>query len=147
MSAGWRDWQCVAYVMVAATATVLTACREAPKPERHDVPVSYAYREAGSALSPTNWTSVSLISADGPLRHDKFRKLISDADKECSFVTSAVLKGALEGTDEWHVTCDDSGIWSVWFRERKRTEIISCSSAGPYRGRGASDDGLDAICK
>lgn len=92
--------------------------------------ISYASREPGSPAMPTNETSFQLLAADGPDRLANFQKLIVESGKPCDFVTSAVLKAGLEGTDEWRVKCANSGAWAVWFQSDGPTEFMQCSGTG-----------------
>jgi len=41
-------------------------------------------------------------------------------------VTQGVLKGGLDGTDEWTVKCRDTGIWQVWFNPEGPPDVVHC---------------------
>jgi hypothetical protein len=112
----------------AGVAVFLAGCSRGDHRSADELAVSYAPREPGSGVTPTHEISFALIAADGPTRHANFQRLITDSSKPCKFVTSAVLKGGLDGTDEWRVTCADAGRWAVWFRPDGASDLIQCTS-------------------
>jgi len=77
---------------------------------------TYEARAPGSVASPTNDASFQFFIEDGPTRFANFHTLFVQAGKQCSAVTSATLEGGIDGTDEWRVSCADSGPWQLWFR-------------------------------
>jgi hypothetical protein len=85
--------------------------------------VSYSSRDPGSSATPTHETSFWLLGVDGPSRLASLQALIVRSGKPCVVVTRAVLKGGLDGTDEWRVNCADSGDWAIWFRPGQ-TDIL-----------------------
>lgn len=89
----------------------------------------YASREPGSDAAPTNDASFQLLAADGPTRFQAVRDVITQAGKNCSAVTRAVLEGGMDGTDEWRVNCADSGNWQLWFRPDGGRDVDHCSNA------------------
>jgi hypothetical protein len=89
--------------------------------------ISYAPREPGSTAAPTNETSFALISADGPVRLATLQAIIAQDGNQCSYVTSGIFKTGFDGSDEWLVTCADSGSWAIWFRPQRQLEVLSCS--------------------
>jgi hypothetical protein len=113
----------------SVAALQLINCGGERKSSPEQQAVSYASREAGSVATPTHETSFQLLAADGPTRLASLQNLIIQSGKQCRFVTSGVLKGGLDGTDEWRVKCVDSGEWAVWFRPAGAAEIIQCASA------------------
>ena len=78
--------------------------------------------------APTNDLSVHLMGDDGPTRLAAFQNLISQSGKKCDIVISAMLTGALDGTDEWRAKCADGGTWAVWFKADSQIEVKRCST-------------------
>ena len=118
--------------MINRSATLLTvlltACgRDAPsQPEQPAV--SYVARETASNVQPTNPLSVQLLVVSGPVRFESLRQFIIEKGKQCNAVTRAVLLGGLAGSDEWLVTCKDTGEWTVWLRSDAPNEVLRCST-------------------
>lgn len=111
-----------------AAGLILAGCEDAPTYRAPEPQISYSTREAGSIARPSNDDSLKLISVSGPEKLASFQHIISTAGEECSFVTSAIFKDGLGGTDEWRVSCADSGNWSVWFHSNRPSEVVSCTS-------------------
>jgi len=88
---------------------------------------SYAPREPGSDISPTNELSFQLIANDGPTRFANFQALFGQSGRHCAAVTRAVLQAGLDGTDEWLVSCSDGAVWQVWFRPQQSPEFDKCA--------------------
>jgi hypothetical protein len=78
---------------------------------------------------PTTDASFEMLAADGPTRFASFHELIVAAGKRCTSVTMAVLRGGLDGTDEWRVDCQDSGKWQVWLRTDAQPDVDHCKNA------------------
>lgn len=113
------------FVVVFALGLLATSgCHERRISDDQEQIVSYAPRSPGSVAAPTHETSFRLIAVDGPTRFESFRLLFKDAAKRCALVTSAILQGGLDGTDEWRVKCTDSGVWTIWFRPGAVVEIL-----------------------
>lgn len=70
-----------------------------------------------------------LIAGDGPTRLANLRALIMQAGKQCQYVTSGILIGGLDGTDEWRVKCTDSGTWTIWLKPDGAPEVDRCSDS------------------
>jgi hypothetical protein len=113
-------------VSVAATSTAVSCDYQESGATSQEV--SYAYREPGSNVMPTHDASLALIAAEGPARFATLQATLAQAGKKCLTVTRAVLLGGLDGTDEWKVTCSDSGDWEMWFQPGT-IEITHCSAA------------------
>lgn len=109
--------------------TVLVGCDEQRPEKMQEQSISYSSREPGSTAAPTNERSFELIDADGPKRFRRFRKMISDAGEQCGVVTSAMLRGGVGGTDEWRISCADTGHWSIWLQAGGSTEVLRCSTS------------------
>ena len=115
----------LARIGVAATAVLsLMSCDRQPDNQALQQTVSYSPRQPGSFATPTHETSFQLLALDGPTRFANFQQLMLESDKPCDAVTSAVLKGGLEGTDEWRVRCANSGDWSVWIQSHGPIEVV-----------------------
>ena len=114
--------------LLPALLVVVVAAGCSDKPRETLEPVSYSAYDPGTVVTPTSESSLQLMSADGPTRFATFQNLITKAGKRCSFVTSAVLKGGIAGTDEWRVKCADSADWSIWLGQRA-PQVLSCSEA------------------
>ena len=69
------------------------------------------------------------MDVDAPTRFAELQDEIVKAGNRCTSVTRAALAGGLEGTDEWHVDCADSGSWQVWFSDATGTEVKHCADA------------------
>ena len=91
--------------------------------------VSYASRAPGSDAMPTNETSFRLIAADGPTRLESLRALVIQSGNACNVVSSGILTAGLDGTDEWRVTCADTGAWSVLLKPAGAVDVRNCSTA------------------
>ena len=114
---------------ILAASAILIGCEQAPTHPPQEQ-ISYSTREAGSVAMPSNDESFRLIAATGESRLAAFQNIISTAGEECSFVTSAIFKDGLGGTDEWRVRCSDSGNWSVWFHSDRQPEVVRCTPTG-----------------
>ena len=112
--------------MGTAITAVLSGC-EAREAESVEQTISYSPNRPGEAAIATNPKSFELLSADGPARFVSFQRLIAAAGNKCSYVTSAVLRGGFDRSDEWRIDCVDSGTWAVWFKPGKPVEVLSCS--------------------
>lgn len=108
---------------------LVLGCRDERRDPTNGSVVSYAPREAGSAIAPTNELSYHLLAMDGPDRLWNLRALLVANGKECRMVTSAVLLGGMDETDEWRVSCLDTGTWTVWFKPVGVPEIEHCAAA------------------
>ena len=115
----------VTFVMTAALW--ITGCGA----ERHDSSeeaVSYASREPGANVVPTNDASFRLLGADGPMRLEVLRSFIIESGHRCGAVTRGVLEAGLDGTDEWTVKCRDTGNWQLWFKpEGGLPDVVHCA--------------------
>jgi hypothetical protein len=89
-------------------------------------PVSYASHDPGSDPIPTNDDSYQLMALDPLTRLTTTRALVVQAGQRCSAVTKAVLEGGLDGTDEWRVTCADTGEWQLWLRPNSERDLVHC---------------------
>lgn len=96
--------------------------------KRTEQSISFVTTEPGSAAVPTNDASFRLLSYDGPRRFSVLRELIASDGRKCDAVTTAVLKGGLDGTDEWLAKCTDTGKWTIWFRPHTPPEVLRCSA-------------------
>jgi len=113
----------------AATATFLAACGSSWRSDVDQDPVTYESHEQPPVILPTNEISQQLLMYDDPPRRAWFQRMLTSAGKRCNIVTSDKLIGALDGTDEWQLRCQDSGSWGVWFKADARTDIVRCSRA------------------
>jgi hypothetical protein len=91
--------------------------------------MDYAAREPGSDAAPSTELSFQLLGYDGPSRFESMRRIITDARDPCSAVKKAVFKSGLDGTDEWWVSCADSGIWDVWINPAIPPTVEHCSNS------------------
>jgi len=107
---------------------LLTACGGDAPSEPEQPPVSYVAREPGSNVQATNPSSFELLFASGPVRFESLRQLIIAKGKQCDAVTGAHLLGGLAGSDEWRVTCQNTGEWTVWLRSEAPNEVLRCST-------------------
>lgn len=120
------------HVRIAAAVLALVAldsCSDHSDAPHGRPAVNYAPREPGSTAVPTHELSMQLMGNDGPMRHENFQRLLIQSGRACSFVNSAVFRAGLDGSDEWMVTCADSGRWDIWFRPGLATQIFSCTAA------------------
>jgi hypothetical protein len=116
--------------MAAATALMLlSSCSNEDDDQAPEHPLSYASQDPGVNVVPTHDLSFQLMAADGPTRLGSFQQLIARSGRQCNFVTSAVLTGGLDGTDEWRVKCADTGTWAVWLKPGEVTDIARCPTA------------------
>lgn len=117
----------IAAALMAGTA--ILGCDDERQERAQHQSISYSVREPGSTVAPTNDISIALIAADGPRRFVTFQKMVSDAGEQCSVVTSAILRGGVGSTDEWRVSCADSGHWSIWLKAGGSEEVLRCSTS------------------
>jgi hypothetical protein len=116
------SWQALT---AAVVCLAIGGCSREPSNESQNV--SYPTRDPGSAAVPTTDASFRLLSAEGPTRFAALQGLVLEAGKPCSVVTAGILKGGLDGTDEWRVTCNDGGVWSVWLHSDAPPEVLKCA--------------------
>lgn len=110
-------------------AAVLNGCGGEDHGAAKQPAVSYANRAPGSDVMPTNETSFRLITDDGPTRLASLRALVIQSGNACSLVSSGILTAGLDGTDEWRVTCADTGAWAVLLRPAGVVDVRNCSTA------------------
>jgi hypothetical protein len=110
------------------TAACLNGCGDKHHQSGEQPAISYAARAPGSDVMPTGETSLRLIAADGPTRLAGLHDLITESGKRCNLVTSAILVAGLDGSDEWRVTCADTGTWSVLLRPAGIVDVRNCST-------------------
>lgn len=111
-------------------AAILLGCSEERDSQRAAPSISYAPRESGSIAAPTHEYSFYLFAADGPKRLKALQSLVTGAGEKCDMATSGVLVAALDGTDEWRLTCLDGSRWGIWLRPDRDAEVVSCLAPG-----------------
>lgn len=115
-----------------ATVTIASLCAAGCGGGRHDKAPpqadNYAAQEPGANVTPTSDASFQLMGEDGPSRFEQLQQLIAARENQCSSVTKAVILGGLEGTDEWRVSCADSGTWLIWYRPDQDPELDHCTN-------------------
>ena len=116
-----------AITLVVGLATT-SSCEKHDYPAQSD-PASYATQEPGSHVTPTHQFSVDLLLAVGPTRLRTLQRFILNEGHQCKLVTGAILAGGVGGTDEWRVSCADSGLWSVWLSEDHTPEVVHCDTS------------------
>ena len=119
----------LAWIAAATAVVCLNSCSDEDDRGGARQAVSYASHDPGANVIPTHDFSFRLLAADGPTRLGSFQQLITRSGRQCSFVTSAVLAGGLDGTDEWTVKCADTGTWAVWLRPGAVTDVARCPTA------------------
>lgn len=113
-------------IAAAAAALCLNSCDDGPhKPAQQPISAS---REPGSDVQPTSAASLRLLNVDPPTRLAVLQSLIVQSGHHCALATNGVLIGGFEGTDQWRVSCTDSGIWAVWFKPDEAWEVTHCLS-------------------
>jgi hypothetical protein len=115
---------------LAAVGTLLASgCGNGRRDNSNQRAISYAPREPGSTVGPTNDMSYHLLANSGPDRLYNLRVVLLEAGQKCAVVTSGVLLGGLDETDEWRVQCSDTGSWAIWFKPSGAPEVRHCSVA------------------
>lgn len=87
----------------------------------------YDSNPPGQIVTPTHDSSFHLLGEDGPTRFAELQQLMVAKGQRCAAVTKAVILGGLDGTDEWRVTCSDSGAWQLWFKNDGDIELDHCT--------------------
>jgi hypothetical protein len=111
-------------------AVALPGCNLANRSDnesREQPSISDASVDVGSGAQPTNSLSFELMK-DPAVRRLYFQQLLSSKERKCGLVSEAILQDGFEGTDNWRVTCTDSGKWLVTFSQGGTTEIANCTS-------------------
>jgi hypothetical protein len=112
---------------VVAVATLwLVGCGTKANDSADQQNVSYVSRMPGSNAEPTNDVSFRLLESAPSARLDYLQQTIIKAGNQCRRITSGVLQGGLDGTDEWRVACADTGAWAVWFTVDGRVDVHPC---------------------
>lgn len=123
-------WLPVGLLLMFA-AVALPGCNLANRSDnesRERPSISDASVEVGSGAQPTNTLSFELMK-DPADRRLYFQQALLYQGRKCELVSEAILQDGFEGTDNWRVTCTDSGMWLVTFSPGRATEIVSCTSA------------------
>ena len=97
----------------AVAAVCLAGCHSKPDNVVDGPAISYESREPGSDVVPTDEASFQLLQKEPAQRLLNLQGSVVQAGNRCSLVTKGVLVGGLDGTDEWRVTCADSGVWQL----------------------------------
>ncbi len=105
----------------------LVGCGDEAHSAAEQQPAPDLSAEHRSNARATNPTSFKLMAANGPKRLATLQAVVTGLGQRCNLVTSGVLTAGLDGTDEWRVTCADSGEWAVWFSRAGKTEVLHCS--------------------
>lgn len=111
-------WTQLRITLAATTGWALLACDRTPERIVQQDVVSYSPREAGRLAPPTHEYSRKLLAMEGPRRFEYLQSLIVQAGQQCDAVKRGVLNAGLDGTDEWHVECANTGNWLVWISSR-----------------------------
>jgi hypothetical protein len=90
--------------------------------------ISYAPREPGSLIAPTNDLSFRMLAVDPAARLEWLGSMVRESGASCSTVTSGVLIGAFDGTDEWRVKCSGGESWALWLRPTE-SSVVRCTTA------------------
>ena len=113
------------HISALALAAISLGCSRPP-----DGPPTQTSEAANDVkAAPTNDQSYALLFADDVTRNARMKLLFDRNGKGCQDVTKTVFRGGFDGTDEWAVTCLDSGTWRVWFKPGAFIDFDQCTKA------------------
>ena len=92
---------------------------------------------------PTTAISANIFSAAPVYRQQRLKMLLNQSHEACGTALAAEFKGTFEGTDLWHVQCDDTGLWELWI-SADRVTAEQCSGQYGTCGNTLDDDSNSA---